>query len=130
MSCIHIGVFCTCIKHTLSKNKLYLSLDIYHPMRFSLGRLKQLHRSSPRQQLHGSLLLLQQLFRRVLQDEPRALLVRLEPQFFGDEPDLHIGFVPITVNLDSKIAEREGTHALQIAVKADKRSRSTNMSIR
>lgn len=70
-----------------------LALDVDDAMCLCLRTLKHLP-SFARQQPHRSIPLFQEFLGTVIQDEPRALLVRFEPKFLGDEADLYVRFVP------------------------------------
>lgn len=83
------------------------------------------------QESDGPVSLFEELCWAMVQDETGGLLIRLEAEFLRDEADVHIGFVPIIllVNMFSNCRDKQ-TYALHMAASADKRSRSTNMSMR
>lgn len=76
---------------------------------------------------HRLVLLLEYILRRMVQDKPDALFVRLEPKLFGNETYIYIGFVSALLAAPS---DKQGTYALQMTASADSRCRSTNISMR
>lgn len=74
------------------ENALDLALDIDDTVGRRFGLFKQQTRLA-RQQPHSPILLFQQLRGGVVDDETGSLLIGLKSKFFGNEPDIDIGFV-------------------------------------
>lgn len=107
-----------------------MSFDVDDAVRFGFGLFED-EPGLAGQESDGPVSLFEEFCRGMFQDETGCLLIRLEAEFLRNETDVHIGFVPMILLENSLLKGlRRKTYALHMAARADKRSRSTNMSMR